>query len=59
MASLFLMVRGFFRNEKGQGMVEYGLILFLVSVVAITMLTNVGTRVNAIFQSIWGSLGGS
>jgi pilus assembly protein Flp/PilA len=53
------MVRGFFRNEKGQGMVEYGLILFLVSVVAITMLTNVGTRVNAIFQSIWGSLGGS
>ncbi len=59
MASLYWTIRRFLRNEKGQGMVEYGLILFLVSIVAIGMLTNVGSRINAIFQQIWGSLGGS
>ncbi len=32
------------KDEKGQGMVEYALILVLVSVVAIVILRTVGTR---------------
>jgi pilus assembly protein Flp/PilA len=39
------VLRARFLNEKGQGMVEYGLILALVAVFAITAFTNVGTAV--------------
>jgi pilus assembly protein Flp/PilA len=44
-------------SEDGQAMVEYGLILALVSVVAIGILATVGTDVKAVFQSIATSLG--
>jgi pilus assembly protein Flp/PilA len=44
-------------SEDGQAMVEYGLILALVSVVAIGILATVGTDVKAVFQSIADSLG--
>ena len=43
-------------DEEGQGMVEYALILVLVSVVAIVALTTVGARLSPIFTSIAGSL---
>jgi pilus assembly protein Flp/PilA len=46
-------------REDGQAMVEYALILGLVSVVAIGALTLIGTDVNAIFTSIEGSLAGA
>jgi pilus assembly protein Flp/PilA len=39
-------------EESGQAMVEYGLILALVSVVAIVVLQVVGTDVTAVFQNI-------
>ena len=44
-------------EEEGQGMVEYALILVLVSVVAIVALTAVGDNITAVFDSITGSLG--
>src|SRR5688572_16499918 len=40
------------RREEGQAMVEYALILALISVVAIAALTAIGTNVNEIFQAI-------
>jgi pilus assembly protein Flp/PilA len=43
--------------EEGQGMVEYALILALVSVVAITILMGLGTNVQAIFSSASSALG--
>ncbi len=43
-------------KEEGQGMVEYALILVLVSVVAITVLMTVGSKVSAVFTSIADSL---
>ena len=43
-------------KEEGQGMVEYALILVLVSVVAIVVLRLVGTSVAGVFTSINGSL---
>jgi len=45
-------------REDGQAMVEYGLILALVSVAAIAALKLVGGDVNAVFNSIDGSLNG-
>lgn len=41
---------------EGQGMVEYALILVLVSVVAIIALTAVGGQIKSVFNSITGSL---
>ena len=46
----------FFKNllkdESGQGMVEYGLILALVAVVVIVALTFLGDQIKAIFQDL-------
>ena len=44
-------------SEDGQAMVEYGLILALVSVVAIVALKLVGTDVTAVFLGIAHSIG--
>jgi pilus assembly protein Flp/PilA len=44
------------KREEGQAMVEYALILGLVSVVAIVTLTAIGTNVNTIFGAIEDAL---
>lgn len=43
-------------NEEGQGMVEYGLIIALVAVVAAVGLAVVGTNIDALFDGL--SFGG-
>ncbi|TFF65696.1 Flp family type IVb pilin [Helcococcus ovis] len=50
------MMNWFMKEESGQGMVEYGLILALISVVVIAALTSVGTKIKGIFQNIAGNL---
>jgi pilus assembly protein Flp/PilA len=40
---------GLFREEEGQGMVEYGLIIALVSIVVITALVTLGGGLETIF----------
>jgi len=40
------------REEEGQGMAEYGLILALIAVVVIGALTMLGTELGGIFDSI-------
>ncbi|TFF65665.1 Flp family type IVb pilin [Helcococcus ovis] len=47
----------FMKEESGQGMVEYGLILALISVAVILVLTTMGNKLNEIFQKIVGQLG--
>lgn len=44
------------RDEDGQGLVEYGLILGLIAVVAIAALNATGTSVNALIQKVADSL---
>jgi pilus assembly protein Flp/PilA len=46
-----------FRREEGQALVEYALILGLVSVVAIGSLTLLGTNVDAILNAIQAAIG--
>jgi pilus assembly protein Flp/PilA len=46
-------------EESGQGMVEYGLILVLVSVVVIAVLTAMGGGLQTIFTKINNALSGS
>jgi pilus assembly protein Flp/PilA len=46
-------------REDGQAMVEYGLILALVSIAAIVVLGFIGTDVTAVFQSVDDALTGA
>lgn len=52
-------MRNIFRNQKGQGMVEYGLIIGLVAVVLIVALTALSGSLEGIFTSITDALSGS
>ena len=44
------------RQEEGQGLVEYALILVFVALVAIAGLTILGGKVNVLFSEIAGNL---
>ena len=53
----FLM--NLWKEEEGQGMAEYGLILALVALAVIIALTAVGTSLDTVFRNIVGKLGGT
>lgn len=44
------------RNDEGQALVEYALILGLVSIVAIAALTLLGTNITKILNQIAGAV---
>ena len=50
-------MKNLLKDESGQGMVEYGLIIALIAIVVITALTAIGTKLSGKFESISGSLG--
>jgi pilus assembly protein Flp/PilA len=49
---MYLAAQALRDREEGQAMVEYALILALVSVAAVTILTALGKNVSTIFNSI-------
>ena len=48
----------FNRKEKGQGLVEYALILVLIAIVVIAAMQALGTTVDGTFTSVDTALGG-
>ncbi len=46
----------FFREEEGQGLVEYALIIGLIAIVAIAALSAAGGSVSGLFNNITGKL---
>jgi pilus assembly protein Flp/PilA len=46
----------FASKEKGQGLVEYAIILALIAIVVIAVMTVLGNKVNNVFNSISESL---
>ncbi len=46
----------FFRDEDGQGMAEYGLIIALIAVVVIGTITLLGTRLTSKFSDVNNAL---
>ena len=54
--SFYIALRGRLDREEGQALVEYALILGLISVVAITLLTAVGTDVKSVLSSVTAAL---
>ncbi len=47
----------FSKKEKGQGLVEYALILVLVAIVVIAVLTVMGPMIGNVFSTINTSIG--
>ena len=43
-------------GEEGQGMIEYGLLVALISIVAIGVITAIGTGLTGNFQSVKNAL---
>jgi pilus assembly protein Flp/PilA len=44
-------------KEKGQGMVEYALIIVLIAIVVIVVLTLLGDQISTVFSSITSAMG--
>jgi len=45
-------IRTVLASERGQGMVEYALILFLISIAAILVLPAIGVHVTDVFTAV-------
>ena len=50
-------IRAYLGSEQGQGMVEYALILFLVSIGAVLLLTAIGFDIQEVFNAVENTLG--
>ena len=48
----FDMLRKWFKDEEGQGMVEYGLIIGLIAVVVIVALVALGPKIRDMFGEV-------
>ena len=61
LSDLYIRLREFMasklrKDEEGQGMVEYALILVLIAIVVIVILQVVGKQVNNVFSNISNGL---
>ena len=50
-------LRAFVRNDGGQDLLEYALLVALIAIVCIIAITTTGTNVDAIFSRIGDELG--
>ncbi|MGH9652344.1 MAG: Flp family type IVb pilin [Bryobacteraceae bacterium] len=53
------LLQQFWQAEDGQDLIEYSLLLALIALVAVTMLTSMGSAVKSIFTSINTTLNGA
>lgn len=54
--NLITCLRAFVRDEEGQDLIEYALLVALISLVAVAAITTAGSAVNNVFSSIAGKL---
>jgi pilus assembly protein Flp/PilA len=57
MLNLYFKLRGLLSRQEGQGMVEYALILVLVSIVVIVILLTMGNQIRNVFSNVVTALG--
>ena len=53
------MLKNFYNDESGQGMVEYGLLVALIAVAAIAAIRVIGGSLSTMFNSVAGDLEGA
>jgi pilus assembly protein Flp/PilA len=56
MKKLFAKILSFTTNNKGQGLIEYALILVLIAIVVFAMLTGIGVNLNTTYETINSSV---
>ena len=56
---MIALVKKLWSDESGQGLVEYALIIALVSIVAVLALTALGGTVKGVFETINTKMGGT
>ena len=56
MDKLINRMRAIVREESGQDLLEYALLIALIAIVAVGAVTAAGTSVQAVFNSIAGSI---
>jgi pilus assembly protein Flp/PilA len=49
-------LREFVRDEEGQDLLEYALLVALIALVCVVAITETGTQVNTVFQKIKDAL---
>ncbi len=54
MTSLWLRVHPFVQSDEGQSLLEYALVIILVSLVVIVVLTLLRDQINQAFQILFG-----
>lgn len=47
------------KEESGQGMVEYGLIIAGIAIVVMVVIFTLGDQIKALFEQVTGQLGGA
>jgi pilus assembly protein Flp/PilA len=45
-------ITGFMRNEEGQDLLEYALLIALIAIVSVVAVTSAGTKVKDVFTNI-------
>jgi pilus assembly protein Flp/PilA len=56
-SNLYKRLRDLMSRQEGQGMVEYALILVLVSIVVIVILLTMGHQIQNVFSNVVTALG--
>ena len=59
MSQLVAFVKSFARNEEGQDLLEYALLVALIALIAIGAVGMAGGAVSTIFTNIANALGGA
>jgi pilus assembly protein Flp/PilA len=54
--NLFANLRALVRNEEGQDLLEYALLIALIAIVCVVAVTTTGENVSAIFDAIAAEL---
>lgn len=56
MISMFVKLQNALKNEEGQDLVEYGLVVALVAFGAVAAMKALGTEISTVFSSISSTL---
>ena len=57
MLTLYIRLINWLKEQEGQGMAEYGLIIALVAIVVIGGISLLGTNLSTIFSSLGSKIG--
>lgn len=58
LVKMFFQAQELFKKDEGQGLIEYALIVLLISIAVIVVLELIGIQLDDVFDQILAALGG-